>query len=51
VELEEIAFGRERLGKLHVTAAYRGSRGNETREELWEDVFSAQSVAGLCGEN
>jgi hypothetical protein len=50
MESEEIAVGRERLCKLHVTAGYRGSRGNTTIEELWEEVFSVQCMVVLCKE-
>jgi hypothetical protein len=41
VEPAETVVARERICKRHVTAGYRGERGNVTIEELWEDVFCA----------
>lgn len=42
-----MAIAREWPSKRHVTAGYSGDRGNTTKEELWEEVFSARSALKL----
>jgi hypothetical protein len=42
-----MTVAREWPCKRHITAGYRGDRGNTTIEELWEEVFSVWSMLRL----
>jgi hypothetical protein len=42
-----MVVAREWPSKRHVTAGYCHDRGNTTKEELWEEVFSARSTPKL----
>jgi hypothetical protein len=47
VERAQTAVASERSCRRHVTAGYRGDRGNATVKELWEEVFSVWSAPSL----